>query len=35
MLVSGSVKRTINVVAIENEEVIVVEGRCKITLEDF
>jgi hypothetical protein len=34
-LVLGSAKRTINVVATKNEEVIVVERRCKITLEDF
>jgi hypothetical protein len=35
MLVLGSVKMTIIVVVIENEEVIVVERRYKITLEDF
>jgi hypothetical protein len=35
MLVLGSVKKIINVVAIENEEVIVVERKCKITLEIF
>jgi hypothetical protein len=35
MFVLGSVKRTINVVVIENEKVIVAKRRCKITLEDF
>jgi hypothetical protein len=34
-LVLGSAKKTINVDVIENEEVIVVEKKCKITLEDF
>jgi hypothetical protein len=33
--VLGSVKMTINIVAIENEEVIVVERKHKITLEEF
>jgi len=32
--VLGSVKKTINVATIENEEVIVAKRRCKITLED-
>jgi hypothetical protein len=34
-LVFGSAKRIINIDATKNEEVIVAEGRCKITLEDF
>jgi hypothetical protein len=33
--VLGSVKTTTNIVAIENEEVTVVERKCKITLEEF
>ncbi len=33
--VLGSVKTTINIVAIENEEVVVVERKCKITWEEF
>ncbi len=33
-LVLGNVKKTINIDVIENEEVIVAEKRCKITLED-
>jgi hypothetical protein len=31
----GGVNKTINVVATHNDEVIVVEKRCKINLEDF
>jgi hypothetical protein len=34
-LMLGTTKRIINVLVIENEEVIVAERRCKITLEDF
>jgi phage FluMu protein Com len=33
--VLGSVKKTINVVVVKNEDVIAIEKSCKITLEDF
>jgi hypothetical protein len=34
-LVLGNAKKTINIVATKNEEVIATERRCNITLEDF